>query len=108
VQVLPLLEAVSDEELAGPLLLKIDVQGFELQVLEACASVLNLVEFVYVECSFVEFYAGQAMAGEVLTWLQKRGFALAGIGSLTRGPSDVGVQADFLFRRVACGAEEAT
>jgi len=108
VQVLPLLEAVSDEELDGPLLLKIDVQGFELQVLEACASVLNRVEFVYVECSFVEFYAGQAMAGEVVTWLQKRGFALAGIGSLTRGPSDVGVQADFLFRRVACGAEEAT
>lgn len=108
VQVLPLLEAVSEGELAGPLLLKIDVQGFELQVLEACALVLNRVEFIYVECSFVELYAGQAMAGEVVAWLQKRGFALQGIGSLTHGPSGVGVQADFLFRRWADCAEELT
>ena len=108
VQVLPLVEAVSDAELTGPLLLKIDVQGFELQVLEACAPVLNRVEFVYVECSFVELYVGQAMAGEVVAWLQKRGFALTGIGSLTQGPSGVGVQADFLFRRGVDSVEEAT
>jgi len=106
--VLPLLEAVSDHELEGPLLLKIDVQGFELQVLKACAPVLNRVEFVYVECSFVEFYAGQAMAGEVVAWLQKCGFALTGIGSLTRGPSGVGVQSDLLFRRAVDSVEELT
>jgi FkbM family methyltransferase len=99
VQVLPLLEAVRDEELAGPLLLKIDVQGFELQVLEACAPVLDRVEFVYVECSFVELYAGQAMAGEVAAWLHQRRFTLIAISSLTHGPSGVGVQADFLYRR---------
>ncbi len=108
VWVLPLSDAVKDEELAGPLLLKIDVQGFELQVLEACASVLSRVEFVYVECSFVELYAGQAMAGEVVAWLQKGGFVLTGIGSLTHGPSGVGVQADFLFRRRVDSAEELT
>lgn len=108
VQVLPLAEAVGDEELADPMLLKIDVQGFELQVLEACASVLSRVEFVYVECSFVELYAGQAMAGEVVAWLQKGGFALTGIGSLTQGPSGVSVQADFLFRRRVDSAEELT
>jgi hypothetical protein len=70
--------------------------------------VLNRVEFVYVECSFVELYVGQAMAGEVVTWLQKRGFALTGIGSLTQGPSGVGVQADLLFRRGVNNVEEAT
>ena len=108
VQVLPLVEAVSDEELAGPLLLKIDVQGFELQVLEACAAVLDRVEFVYVECSFVELYAGQAMAGEVAAWLNQRRFLLNGISSLTYGLSGVGVQADFLFRRGPGRTAEAT
>ena len=108
VQVLPLVEAVSEEELAGPLLLKIDVQGFELQVLEACAPVLDRVEFVYVECSFVELYAGQAMAGEVAAWLHQRRFSLNGISSLTHGPSGVGVQADFLFRRSPGRTAEAT
>ena len=52
--------------------------------------------------------ATQAMAGEVVVWLQKRGFALTGIGSLTQGPSGVGVQADFLFRRGVDSVEEAT
>lgn len=99
VQVAPLLETISAEDLVGPVLLKIDVQGFELQVLEACRPALHLVEFVYVECSFIELYAGQAMAGEVLAWLQRRGYHIAGIGSLTVGPSGIGVQADLLFRR---------
>lgn len=99
VQVLPLLDTVDAEELLEPVLLKIDVQGFELQVLEACVPALDRVGFVYVECSFVELYAGQAMAGDIVAWLQMRGFVLAGIGSPTFGPSGVGVQADLLFRR---------
>jgi hypothetical protein len=63
------------------------------------------MEFVYVECSFIELYTGQAVAGEVVEWLGKRGFRFAGFGNFIIGPSAVGVQADLLFRRMENGVE---
>jgi FkbM family methyltransferase len=100
VAVLPLLQAVEGAELSRSVLLKIDVQGFELQVLQGCEPALASIDFVYVECSFVELYLGQALVGEVVAWLGDREFHLAGIGGFTPGASGVGVQADLLFRRV--------
>lgn len=86
--------------LPHPILLKIDVQGAELEVLKGCDT-LGSVDFIYVELSFVELYKGQPMFGDVATYLETRGFELAGaFNQLTTsryGPT----QADFLFRRNA-------
>lgn len=49
-----------------PALLKLDVQGFELQALAGCEDLLTHFAWVYVECSFVELYAGQSFADEVI------------------------------------------
>ncbi len=54
--VLPLHEAINANVLASPALLKIDVQGFELEVLKGCRSMLDRFAWVYVECSFIEMY----------------------------------------------------
>jgi len=85
--------------IAAPALLKIDVQGFERQALEGCETLLDRIDTVYIECSFVELYAGQALADEIVGWLRDRGFALAGIHNLTVGRDGEAIQADFLFRR---------
>lgn len=85
-------------QLAAPVLLKIDVQGAELLVLQGCDS-LDRIDFVYVELSFVELYEGQPLFDTVSDYLTSRGFKLAGIfnQAMTRafGPT----QADFLFRK---------
>ncbi len=63
--------------------------------------VLDSLDFadVYVECSFVELYADQAFAGEVIAWLRERGFELRGVFNMTDDKAGRAVQADFLFAR---------
>lgn len=95
----PLGEFVARTELVAPALLKIDVQGFELEVLRGAEALLDAFEWIYVEASWVALYEGQALAGEVEAFLTSRGFALARTCNRTDGPDGSPVQADFLFRR---------
>lgn len=97
----PLGDFVAAADLAPPALLKIDVQGFELEVLRASHPLLEAFEHVYVEASFETLYEGQALAGEVAAFLAGRGFAEAGRFNLSRGPDGNPIQVDFLFRRAA-------
>jgi FkbM family methyltransferase len=92
---------IGADDIAPPALLKIDVQGFELQVLQGCATLLNRFAIVYVECSFIELYEGQALADEVLSWLHARGFSLFGTYNMSYDSHGACVQADLLFRRAA-------
>lgn len=97
VEVGPLERFLSAEMLREPVILKIDVQGYERQTLEGCESLLDSLDTIYVECSFAELYEGQGLAGEIIDWLQFRGFALAGVHNVSYLPSGVAIQADFLF-----------
>lgn len=99
VRVVPLDEFVSADDLPAPAMLKLDVQGFELEALMGCESLLQNFEWVYCECSFVELYAGQKMASEVIDWLASRDFGLHGVYNLAYDRGGQAVQADFLFRK---------
>ena len=99
IRVAPLRDLIEPECLVSPVLLKLDVQGFELQALAGCEDLLGRVAFVYVECSFVELYSGQAFADEVIRYLQGRGFTLDGIYNLTYDRDGRVIQGDFLFVR---------
>lgn len=99
VEVGPLHEFVTASQLAEPALLKIDVQGFELEALKGCEALLGKFSWIYVECSFVELYAGQTFADEVIAWLRERHFRLSGIYNMIHGPEGRAIQADFLFTR---------
>lgn len=83
----------------APIMLKIDVQGAELQVLKGCTS-LDFIDYIYVELSFVELYEQQPLFDEVFEHLRERGFRLAGVfnqAMTSYGPT----QADCLFKREA-------
>lgn len=88
---------VSQEVLAKTTLLKIDVQGFELQVLQGAAELLDKIEFIYVECSFMELYKDQALASDIISFLFARGFRLNGVHNTSVNKKGIAVQADFLF-----------
>jgi FkbM family methyltransferase len=88
------------DELAsdGPTLLKIDVQGAELDVLRGAKVTLGSFRWIYLEMSFVELYDGQPLADTIVDELRTRGFELAGTGT----PSIIDgrpVQVDALFER---------
>lgn len=58
----------------GPYLIKLDVQGSELDVLNGAADVLLVAELVVMETSLFEFYKGAPQLGEVIAFMKTRGF----------------------------------
>lgn len=99
VRVGPLDEFLVADHIASPALLKLDVQGYELEALKGCAALLERFAYVYVECSFAELYAGQALADEVIAWLRERGFRLRGVHNMSYDSGGRVIQGDFLFGR---------
>jgi FkbM family methyltransferase len=59
--------------------LKLDVQGFELEVLNGAAECLRSVDCVQAELSFVSLYEGAPDYRELIDFLRASGFRLAGL-----------------------------
>lgn len=80
------------------LLLKIDVQGFELPVLRGAIRTLKRCAYVYVECSEIPLYEGQELRKEVEDFLTEHGFRKEGPHNehILGGKL---IQADYLFAR---------
>jgi len=95
----PLSDFIQAAQIKSPALLKIDVQGYELETLKGCESLLYRFDSIYVECSFMELYVGQPLAGEVVTWLSRKGLELKGVYNMTYDSRGNSIQADFLFRK---------
>lgn len=99
INVAPLSECIREIDIIEPSLLKIDVQGSELYVLEGCEDLLAFFNWTYIECSFIELYEGQALAADVIGWLRKRSFELCGFYNVSYDSDGRTIQADFLFRK---------
>lgn len=97
----PLADFVSRENLRAPALLKIDVQGFELEVLRGAGEMLDAFEWLYVEVSWMPLYEGQALADEVIAYVEAHGFVRVGEYNAARDSEGAKIQADLLFRRDA-------
>jgi hypothetical protein len=80
-------------------LLKIDVQGYELDVLRGAGDRIAVVDEVFVEASFAQLYTGQPLAAEVITYLDRCGLRLVDVFGVARDADGIALQADFLFRR---------
>lgn len=61
------------------IILKIDVQGFEKEVLMGATQTLKDASAVFIEISLVELYKGEASFSEIVNILEKKGFELFAI-----------------------------
>ena len=91
------------DEVAGPVaapaLLKIDVQGAELEVLEGGQKVLAACEVVQLEVALLPYNEGAPRMLDVLSYMAERDFAPFDISGLSR-PNRVDLaQIDMLFAR---------
>ncbi len=98
VQVERLDSLLSGDGIAQPAMLKLDLQGYELQALKGAGKLLDYFEYVYCECAFVDLYDGEPLADKVTAFLDSRGFRLAGVYNVGYAPEGYAVQADFLFQ----------
>ncbi len=78
-------------------LLKLDVQGYELQVLLGAEEALQRTQFVVLEASLIEINQGCPLIGEVLAYMAARQFVLVDIWSQVRLGSGALWQTDLLF-----------
>ena len=85
------------DEIERPSLLKIDVQGFEYEVLLGAAGILSRIDRIYVEVSSVELYKGQHRADRIEAHLADHGFRLVGRYNGYRDPLGTLVQEDALY-----------
>jgi len=83
-----------------PDLIKLDVQGYELAVLEGAEKALDKTEAVIAEVSFIAFQTGMPVFHEVVEFMSQRSFVVADILSMTTRPLDgATAQADVMFLR---------
>jgi hypothetical protein len=88
-------------QIERPALMKLDVQGAELDVLEGAGALLQDIDYLYLEGSFVELYEGQALITDIVTFLGRHGFAFRGVYNASYTREFGTTQADFLFERVS-------
>lgn len=102
VEVAPLTDFIGKDDLKGVALLKLDVQGYELEALKSAESILPLFQVIYAEASFVPFYEGQVLADGLIAYLQQKGFVLVSIMNPYFDPkTGFTMQADLVFRRAS-------
>ena len=88
----------SEHGVAGVYLLKIDVQGYELEVLKGATGILPHVGHVFVESGVQRLYEGAPSFAEICLFMESQGFHLMHLRAWHRG-NRVLVETDLLFRR---------
>ncbi len=79
-------------------LLKIDVQGFELEVFKGAASTLKSVEVVLMEVSLIPINKGAPLIEEVTSFMKTHGFVAYDVCTFWRRPQDNALwQVDMIF-----------
>jgi FkbM family methyltransferase len=56
----------------------LDLQGYELPVLQGAEQLLPNISYIYTEVNFVEAYEGQKIYPEIVRWLEERNFEVIG------------------------------
>jgi FkbM family methyltransferase len=72
----------------APDFLKLDVQGYELEVLKGAVTSLPHIEAILTELNLIDIHRGGPLAHEVVDWLATNGFVAYEICGLTRRPID--------------------
>ena len=81
-------------------LLKLDVQGFEREVLNGCGKILSQVQGIEIELSFVPLYKGQPLFREMVDCLDDYGFTPVSIERGLTDPTTMKIlQVDSIFVR---------
>lgn len=105
VQVFRLDDYRREKHLAWPDLIKLDIQGFEVEALKGGPECLKSAKAIIAEVSFIEYYEGQCLFHDLVAHLAKYELFLRAFGINTPTGRLVG-QTDVLFMRGASSGSE--
>jgi FkbM family methyltransferase len=98
VELITLDDYCRENQLEDIYLIKIDIQGFELEALRGAKNILPKVDYIMVESAIIPLYQGSATFSQVHDYLVASGFHLINWRSWHRG-NHVMIETDMLFRR---------
>ena len=91
---------IEPSDLDSMVLVKIDVQGYEENVLRGAEQLLPHVDIIFTEVSFNPLYKGQLLINGIIDLLKENGFAIAGVENVSQSLKDgTFLQADLYFTR---------
>lgn len=91
---------IREHKIPLPDLVKIDVQGFELEVLKGAQECLGNTEVFIVESSLFRFYAGQPIFHEIIEFMADRNYLVYALMNLQSRPLDGALgQVDVCFAK---------
>jgi FkbM family methyltransferase len=91
---------LSLHKIAPPEFIKLDTQGYELEVLKGSSKALTTATIVLMEVSFIDIYVNVPLVKSSIDFMEERGFVVYDIGSIIRRPLDKALyQADLIFAR---------
>jgi FkbM family methyltransferase len=90
---------VKRDKLPPPDLIKIDVQGAELDVLAGAPDTLRRASVLIVEVSLVDYNTGAPLIADVMAAIDREGFKCVDLCEVHRTPADFVLQLDLLFAR---------
>jgi FkbM family methyltransferase len=98
VPAVPLDQIARDANLIAPFLIKIDVQGAELDVLLGAEATLQATELIILEASFFEVFKGGPQFYDIVTFMKSKGFVAYDLFGLQYRPLDNALsQVDVVF-----------
>lgn len=89
----------NEVEFKEPVLLKLDVQGFEKEVLKGAQNILDRIDYLLFEASFIKMYDGEPLFDEMHTYVKELGFELIAPVSTLQSKNLQILQMDMLYRR---------
>jgi len=90
---------VQRNNLAMPDIVKIDVQGYEMMVIEGGIQTISQAKYCIIEMSFQPLYDGSPLFDDIYNIMIKLGFILVGVTSPLIGESEVPMQVDGIFKK---------
>jgi FkbM family methyltransferase len=95
-------EFIIREKLEIPDLIKLDTQGFELEILKGAESIMGKTEVIILETSLIEFddLPDLPLIAEVIDFMNSKGYAVYDFAGFLRRPLDLALgQCDICFVR---------
>lgn len=87
-------------DIASPALLKIDAQGYELEILKGATASLPSIDAVLLEVAVIEINEGAPLLHDVVAFMKDKGFVACDLLEIHRRPLDRALsQIDLMFVR---------